>query len=157
MAELRRQDKPPAPGPACEIFRIKGTQRVHFWCLSDDIWGVWTHWGNNRTNPCTGESKETCEGHAKEWPLRWKGYLCVFDVFRGKLGFYELTPGAAQQIERQTTAGQTLRGRVLICSRSSEGKGSRARVEVQPYLTDLTRLPDARDPELYLRQLWKCN
>lgn len=157
MADLRRQNTPPKPGPACEILRLNGPERRTFYVLSESVWGVWTHWDSRskRSVPCTGESAADCEGHKNQMPSRWKGYLCVLDVFRGRVAFLELTPGGAAQLALQTKTNESLRGSVLIGSRTSAGKGSRVRFEVQSYVRDDEILPPARDPEEYLRALWK--
>lgn len=154
MGDLRRDDVPPPAGPEAEIVRIKSANPHWFVILSASLWGVWTHWNGKRSEPCTGDTKLVCEGHKREYPLRWKGYLYCYSHEHRKHVFLELTPVAAQSILDQLPTGENLRAYRLEMKRSSDAKGSRLKATVHPPLRKPDELPKAEDPERHLWKLW---
>jgi len=86
MSAPRRDNVPPRLGPTLKIFRLKKNQTGTFGVFGSQIHGFWTHWAGMCSEPCT-EPVDKCEGHAREWPLRWKGYLHVYYQERAEEGF----------------------------------------------------------------------
>jgi hypothetical protein len=182
MGALNRQDVPPKPGPAMEIFRVSAGTNFKGTILSESLWGVWTHWDGYRTRECTakfvyddgGENAgqvesirdqgirlldhptgdTECRGHIARWPLRWKAYLYVFNQGLRKCGFIELTPLAGQEILRQAPASKNLRGLHLTVGRSGNGNKTKCWVELTKGVISEAELPKPQDPEDTLRCLW---
>lgn len=156
MAELNRQDTPPAPGPRAKIYRVKTTTRQIFQVLSPVWWGVYVHWNGKTTEECTGNSKVVCEGHKRGFPVKWRGYLhCLHLNNDGEPCFVEFTPDGAAQIEQQRTEGSTLRNYRIDVSRTSNSKGARYRCVLLEPIGNGANLPLAKDPETELRKLWQ--
>ena len=181
METLNRQNVPPKPGPREEIFRVKPTTGFRGQIISHNLWGVWTHWDGYRTRECTArvvlpdEPQPTdeeggndvhpsmqappmqgtkCRGHLAKWPLRWKGYLHVYDASTKKFGFLEITPGAAEQLLRQVPSDGNLRGLLLRIDRHGTSIRSKCTVELTRPAGGSDNLPDPADPEETLRALW---
>ena len=152
MEPLNRQDKPPEPGPEREIVRVSPGNPFSGQILSASLWGCYTHWDGFRTRECT-EPVENCAGHQSSLPLRWKGYLHVWDSRHGSFVFLEITPAAAKEILRLAPSNEPLRGLVLGMKRSGSSIKGRLEVSICRGL-NLDRLPKPEDPEPILRKLW---
>lgn len=150
----RRDDQIPEGGAATIIRRIKGRSARRYTILSGKVYGYWAHWNGYYTSACTDESGETCEGHKRKWPLKWRGYLHVRDWLTGELVHLELPGGAARQIKSQTIQGQDLRGLVLEVFRTSEAKHSHCRVMVHLGTIPADDLPADKDPTDDVGKLW---
>ena len=180
-AALNRQDTPPKPGPAVLVWRVEPGVGFRGQICSESLWGVWTHWDGYRTRECTAKyvhvdekgkpvnkpdesdeeasqknatAKTSCRGHAANHPLRWKGYLYVWNGVLREYGFLELTPAAAEELLRQAPKDGALRGLLLRVDRAGNSMKSRLVVELTKSATDLTTLPQPQDPEATLRKLW---
>lgn len=151
--QLRRQDKPPKPGPEVEVIRCEGGAGVRVQVVSDSIWGVWTHWDGHRSRECTGED-DNCIGHRSKWATRWKGYLHVWCPFRKAFCFLEITPMAAAEILRLLGGSPSMRGMHLRLDRVGGNKRAKIAVELTKGLGDVTILPEPLSPESVLRKLW---
>lgn len=152
MVPLRTQHHPPQPGPRDEVRRIAGGHEAHYVILSPSFWGVWTHWHDGRTSPCT-EPKDDCPGCRDNSPQRWKGYLYVWSTNEKKCLFLELTPLAAQLLQQQADPNQSLRG---LSYQIGRGRGSKARLRVQRQYgrAPEEQLPPHKDPSTVLQTLW---
>lgn len=151
----RTDATPPAPGPRDEIIRLKNANVRRFVILSAEVTGIWSHWDGERSVGCTGTDKDDCEGHRKEWPLRWKGYLHVIDSYTSKPGFLEVTPGCAKALLTFFGTSRSMRGYNLKVWRSSDKKGSRLLCEVGQPVAALEALPSERDPYPSVARLWE--
>jgi hypothetical protein len=148
---IDRQDRPPKPGPAFEIVRLRASQRIVISCLGE-LWGVYTHWNGRCSEPCFKDHKK-CPGHRRGLPRRWKGYLHASNHVNWEEFFLELTPLAASCLLAQCPKQVPLRGQQLEIVR---GKGDRARlaVTVLPSHGPGVQLPKAKDPYPLLAKLW---
>jgi hypothetical protein len=152
MQPLNRQDIPPAAGPAMWIVRLKANEKLHCTILSEHLWGIMVHWNGRNTEPCTGDEL-SCSGHQRKLPLRWKGYLHVWDHHKRTDKFLELTPTAARMLLDQVETEFPLRGQRVEIARMN-GDNARLRVSVQARINEGFKLPDEKDPEETLRKLW---
>lgn len=152
MQPLNRQNRPPDPGPEMLILRLRAGQRIVATILSKALWGVWTHWAGKRSEPCFGD-KADCPGHKRGLPLRWKGYLHVFDHTKKKEGFLELTPVSAESLLDQVGNDSPLRGERIQVIRGG-GDKARLTVELLAAIKEGVVLPPEKDPEKTLRALW---
>lgn len=156
MANLRRAGEPPPAGEYIPVWRLKGKSPLTAIVLSPAVWAYWTHWVNGRTLPCTSKDHENCNCPLNGEPQRWKGYLYVQEL-SGKLGFVELTPAQARQMESQVNPGETYRGMCFKFFRSSDGKGSRAYALREKHVSrDPDTLRPDKDPAKLLLKLWNA-
>lgn len=180
-APLNRQDNPPKPGPRHELWRVEPPNGFAGQIVSEAIWGVWTHWDGYRTRECTakvvdpadevataeiGDSSDnesmqapamngtSCRGHAAKWPLRWKGYLHVWNSIAKSYGFLEITPAAAEELLRQAPKTGSLRGLLLVMKRHGTSIRSKIQVQLSAPAGVSDKLPHPQDPEETLRALW---
>lgn len=154
MLDLNRQDLPPTGGPEMLVYRLKAGQSIDAIIISKALWGVYTHWNGRTSEPCY-QAKGKCPGHKRGLPVRWKGYLHVWDVKKKRQCFLELTPTSAQDLLDALGVGQ-MRGQRIVIARQN---GDKARLTVNVfgedrYQCDLTKLPDPRDPYRTLAKLW---
>lgn len=151
---LNTRNDPPRPGPDMSIVRLRAGQKVTVVVLSKQIWGCYTHWAGRYSTPCYAD-KSRCPGHKQGLPLRWKGYLHVWDYNIRDDYFLELTPTACHNLLDQVGRGMDLRCQRLMIER---GKGDKARLYVSvqtPHdkISDKP-LPEAKDPFKTLCRLW---
>lgn len=153
---IRRDDVVPRIGPEVPILRILGSATRTYEILSPRIQGFWSHWDGQKTVACVGELPEQCVNCLKKFPLRWKGFLNVWDFARSADAFLELTPYAATSIGNQLGKGESLRGMRLNIRRTSDATRAHLRVELLPALGIDTGRPQWREAEPYVRELWGC-
>lgn len=154
MANLNTCHFPPSPGPKSLIRRLKAGEKFNF-ILLGNLWGCWTHWAGNKSEPCTGE-KQDCVGHRKGLPVRWKGYLHVVNQETRQLEFLEVTPLSADQLLEIVGRDQPLRGN-RIHVRRGEGTKARLTITILAAATAINPgivLPPGEDPSGTLRRLW---
>lgn len=153
---VRRDDVVPRIGPEVPIIRIMGSSPRTYEILSPRIEGFWSHWDGNKTVACVGETPQDCVNCLKRFPLRWKGFLNVWDFSRSCDAFLELTPFAAASIGNQLAKDQSLRGLRISIRRTSDSKRAHLRVELLPAIGADTGRPMHREAEPYVRELWGC-
>ena len=153
MAEYREAALPPNPGPRDHVLRVRAGEEHCFISCSPALWGVWTHWIAERTEPCIVPKAE-CRGCQKQAPLRWKGYLHVYDTGTKLPCFLELTPVVAKDLLTLASPNADLRG---LSFRISRGRGGKAHLRVAwaGGRYNGTDLPEARDPKDVLTVLWQ--
>lgn len=153
MTELRTSNEPPSPGPRDHVVRVKAGEEHTFISCSSALWGVWTHWINDRTEPCILPAVE-CNGCKKQAPVRWKGYLHCYDTAGRRSVFLELTPATAQQLIELSKPNTDLRGLSFRISRGNGGK-AHLRVAWAGGRYAVNDLPPSRDPKQVLTILWQ--
>lgn len=153
MDELNRDDRPPKPGPALPIRRVKADSVAVYTCFSRAIWGCWTHWNGSCTEPCM-KNKSRCNGCRRGMPKRWKCYLHVWDHWHEDECFNELTPLATRMLESLVGIGHTLRGIVYKAKRSKGANNGRLTVTVEDSPVNQSKLFEPKDPMITLRKLW---
>lgn len=110
--------------------------------ITSDRWkGVYTHYFDERTRPCTG-NELNCDGCYRKLAKRWKAYLCGAILPYGKMVIVELTQGAMQGCPEIIDRTTHLRGRVLEMWRAGTSKTSPVKVKLQPMQSNLF-VPDA--------------
>jgi hypothetical protein len=150
---LNRDDRVPLPGPSIPVIRVDESVNKVVTVLGHAIVGFWTHWTGVRTAPCRNHD-EKCDGCARQWPKRWKGYLHVLDHVLGRDGFVEVTPVVAELIRSTLADRVDMRGVRMTLRRSPGGKKGRLLVSFLPDWESPATLPPAKDPELVLLRLW---
>lgn len=116
--------------------------------LSTDITGVFTHWLEGRTQPCTAPNGCLCQSSALS--SRWKGYIAAALATNAKVVLVEMSAEAAGLIvpaTRHLEAGG-LRGHRIRLSRDRRRKGG----AIVARITSVERYPDrAMPPDLDVR------
>lgn len=153
MKRLNRVDIPPVRPGCFFVLRLKGEEKRVFSICSAKIFGVETHWTKQGTRPCVLPHSE-CQGHVNGDPLRWKGYLHVFDHKERAYVMLELTPRAANMLIEQTPNRPSLRGTRIQVARSRSGKG-RLVVDILPPAMHLNDLAPEESPVRSLLNLWE--
>lgn len=151
MSDLNRDDRPPRIPKTMHLRRLKAGERFHGILLAP-LWGVWTHWNGNRSEPCF-KKKVSCPGHRKGLPSKWKGYFHVWNLLERAEEFLEVSPVAADQILDCLTTGHPARGHRVTILRGN-GTKARLKVEVNESVPDAESLPQPKDPNKTLRRLW---
>jgi len=153
MWHFNEQGQAPKPGPSLPIVRVTDAARHIFTVFSPAVWGVWTHWDGRRSVPCM-LPVETCPFHRRQLPLRWKGYVHVFDHNERQQSYLELTPAGVQMLQTQLAPGESLRGILLNVERSKGGPKGRLIIEVKPNHAPSSQLTEEKHPREALTSLW---
>lgn len=156
MSDNVRGALPPAPKIRMEIVRVTSHESHTFICYSKAIWGQYVHWYARRTHECTQDKTKVCEGCAKGWPTKWKGYLHVQNIAASWNGFLEITDTAFLLIDKQLGDNKNLRGLRFRLSRTKGGPKGRYLVEVYTDRIPDAELPIEKDPYDTLKYLWSC-
>lgn len=148
----------PKPGPSHIVVQLDAGDMIDGVILSEEYFGVMVHWNDSagkrgRSEPCTKED-QTCSGCENKRPVRWKGYLHVYDLLRKRDCFVELTPATGEQIDLQRSPGIPLRGQRIRLKRGDKGKRTRVQVEILPFQGDLSNLPEEKNPMPIMETLW---
>lgn len=152
MPQLNRQDQPPRGGPEMWILRLKAKQSRTLAILSVSLWGTWTHWNGQCSEPCFVE-KKACSGCKRGLPKRWKGYLHCWDYHEKREVFLELTPMAADAVLVQCGEGAPLRRNRIQMARG-DGDNTRLKVTILSAVPLDVLLPEPKDPKKTLEKLW---
>lgn len=107
-------------------------------CLvTSERWqGVYTHYLDGRTRPCTG-SELDCDGCYRKLARRWKAYLCAVGFGSGRRCIVELTQGAMESCPQVIDRTVNLRGRRIILSRDGNSKNGPVRCRLEASAADL--------------------
>lgn len=130
--------------------------------LSPKYYGVFTHWWEKRTVPCTGRPNargviEGCHLDHKIAGTNWQAWLCVQSVKNRKAFFTAVTMSAFRDCP-QLLAGQGhLRGMVARFWRYGVDKNSRLGLKIDPHLFSTWTIPDPVDTMVFLENLWGKN
>lgn len=150
---LNREDQPPRAGPVLPILRVRAGELLPCTVLSTNLWGCWTHWAGDRSEPCL-LPKIGCPGCKRGLPKRWKGYLHIYSHSHNREGFLELTPASAEQLELQCPDQGQYRGLRIDAKRSPGGNRGRLNLSILRRLEETSHLPPPKDPMKTLNFLW---
>jgi len=133
--------------------KVGSTTRV---IITSEKWqGVYTHYFDCRTRPCTG-SELDCDGCFKKLSRRWKAYLCGALMPNGRKVIVELTHGAMQGCPELVQTRESLRGRRLAISRNGTARNSSVRCTLEPSTSELF-IPEPFDLMAALCKVWGVN
>lgn len=147
--------EPPRPGPELRLVRLREKERGTFVVLGP-LWGCYTHWNGQRSEPCFGDSK-SCPGHRRGLPVRWKGYLHVIWTEKREECFLEVTPLAAGDLLNVIGGKDAPMRGVRVQIERGAGNKARLRVTLLPAMPKTDHLPQSKDPEEILKDLWNRN
>jgi hypothetical protein len=145
----------PRPGPAYSIVRLGGNQKIECYVCSPFIWGLLTHWIKRGKKGYAVECKApagNCLCDNETLPVRWRGYIHVYDVSRNCECFVELTPGVGEQMLAGQEERKSFRGMKVKIERTAKDNG-RLNVTVFPYASIPAGLPESKDPRPYVLKL----
>jgi hypothetical protein len=111
--------------------------------LCSNWFGCYTHWVD-RSKYCS--NNRNCALCAANLPRRWKGFLPVILSSNSAPRIVELTPRTAGQLRTHVKAGQLLRERELIFTRTKPEKNSPVAVQVSEGFSRHRFVPPAFDP-----------
>jgi len=149
---LRRQDVPPDKAGHLWIRRLGAEERITITILSATLWGCWTHWNGRSSEQCDEDEKK-CHGHRRGYPLRWKGYLHVYNHKENCQEFIELPPGAARCLLATVDESTNLRGQRCDIKRM-KGRKTRLEISWRQAAADRDALPKEKSPHETLKALW---
>jgi hypothetical protein len=155
MSRLRRQDNPPERGPNHFVRRLKAREEATFTILSEHFWGTWVHWDGARTTPCESDD-DSCPGHRRGLPCKWKGWLCCHNHDNRNMEFLEFTRVAARCLLEQLEKGASLRAYRLVVKRGC-GDKTKVKVTVLPPMQTRDAIAPGVDPQETLEILWEMN
>jgi hypothetical protein len=137
------------------VEQLAASERQQWRIWSKCIWGVWTHYHDDKsTSPCYKDHTR-CKGGHDPVSLRWKGYVMGWCFKLNRPAFVQLTQASVDAWTNQLAEGTPIRGQTLLISRTAK-KNGRLVIEVQPYQTvDPSSVPPDCDPRASLYNLWK--
>lgn len=123
-------------------------------CISTSVVGVWTHYIDGRTVPCTLPSG-SCRCRPEKLAKRWRGYLATWQPREDKRYLVELTADAYRHTNVDL-ADMTLelRGLLINLSRAGRSKRSPVRVNFTTATYALPDLPPEPDVRAALERIW---
>jgi len=121
---------PSSKGQFIPVLSPKSVQPVHGIITSERWHGVYTHFQNERTGPCTGTELD-CEGCFRKRPRRWKAYLAGVTFGTGRKCVIELTQGAMESCPELIRRDVNLRGRKIVLWRANPSKQAPVRVRLE--------------------------
>jgi hypothetical protein len=147
---------PPPEGNQPKLIKIASPKwgiPIRMVILSDSCVGVWTHHYDKRTRPCMGKQGR-CEGHDRNIPARWKGYLAALEPTHGRLYLAELTHGCVQQCPALYSEESSLRGMLILLERTAKAPNSKVFVELTAPKVSSVNLTAAFDVRAALHRIW---
>lgn len=149
------RDDNPSPRPrVIPLEKILGNDIHQVVILSNWVHGFWTHWMDDRTQPCLNDER-LCPGHLRKAPLKWNGYLHVFDPRSQKNYFIELTDFAWEGFRKQLGERKCLHGLSITVRREKGHKRSPLAITLTGELPSHKKLPFGSDPLPTLKRVWK--
>jgi len=136
------------------IRAAKNGSPIYFYCLSDELLTVMTHWHDRRTVPCTGPDAGCICGVLQVSHNRY-GYLAAWDDDATRLCIVEVTANAVR--ESRTSLDllfESLRGRRMKLFRRGNNWNSPILVEPAIWKEPSCELPPAFDLREALSRIW---
>ena len=156
MAEDRVRGKlPPTERRDMEVRRILNSQSTTYVCFSEAVYGQWIHWFGGRSHECTSD-KKACNGCARNWAGKWRGYLHVQAWGDDDDCFIEITTRAWHLLDKQIPKKENLRGVQFRIYKTKGGPKGRFVVEVLERRAEVATLRQEKDPYPTLKFLWSC-
>lgn len=122
--------------------------------VSRRLTGVWTHYVEPRTVPCTRATGQ-CICIQDQLGARWRGYLSVRAGQDGMLYLVELTPDAIRHCRVDfDNPDLDLRGCRLALYRAAKTKRAPVRVEIERVAAVPDQLPPEPDVKAALIRIW---
>lgn len=129
--------------------------------LSQGVVGVWTHYWQGRTHPCThqpkadGQEEIVCHVPHELSSLRWQGWLAIQKPYGpAKSYFVAITSGSVEECPGLVNPKYNLRGMNLVLRRSTESKQSKLLASLGLGLHDGRMFPESPCVKTFLERLW---
>lgn len=145
-------NRPPSAGPELFVLRLKGDEFFTFTIWSEEITGMWTHWGKGKSEPHYVD-EDNCPGCNARRPRRWKGFIHAYCFEKKQEVLVELTPSSAKSLLDQLGAKASLRGNRIQVKRT-KGANGRLLISVLTACPNPQDLPPAKDPKASILKLW---
>jgi len=148
-------EAPPRGNVYIPVVSPRPNQQLHLLITSDRWKGVWTHYFDERTRPCTGTELD-CDGCFRKLARRWKAYFCGVLPVSGKNCIIELTHGAMQSCPALLDKSASFRGRRLTLFRKNAARNAPVCVRLEGAAVDLF-VPPSFDLLKALCNVWGIN
>jgi hypothetical protein len=145
-------DPPPEDRKFVPIISPKGSESVRGIIVSHRMYGVWTHYLERRTVPCTGH-QGLCQECEDKVPRRWKGYVGIWLPGACRYAIAEITADAARHCPDIKAKGCNLRGCLIRVFRIGAHKNAPCRVELAPP-PKASIVPREFDVQMSLYRIW---
>lgn len=154
--EFRIESRPSGvdTGFGWSIVRTPSDTGLGLVIVSDDIFGVRTHYFLNRTMPCM---RRGCPACAAGRLSRWSGYLLAVRIGGGEKVVFEFTPAAVPTFDAEYGERKTLRGLHIIATRASKRENAKVMVAVKGLHANAHKLPPSQDVWPILSHIWGIN
>jgi len=151
---IERIDSPPDEGSenAYPILRTPAAKPIAGVTTSPNLIGLYTHYANNRTIPCTGKAE--CDFCNAGFSRRWHGYLGLILSPGLRHVIFEMTSTAAHQLKPYVQIYMTLRGCHLTASRPNGKPNGRVVLQTKRVDELQYRIPDPIDVWSILCHIW---
>lgn len=153
IGPIQWSDILPKRGPRfIPVLSPKGGSKVVAVITSETWKGVYTHYYEQRTRPCTG-SEIDCEGCYRKLARRWKAYLCGVLPLTGSPVVVELTQGAMESCPGFIEKGKNYRGQKITLWRRNAAKNAPVHCRLEGLETNHP-IPSPFDLMEALCQIW---
>lgn len=142
---LHFQNEPPVDprGNNLTLMRCPPNKSIQGIITCHDLVGTRTHFFHGRTVPCDDTACPACEVGIS-W--RWHGYVSLFCERTIRTILFEFTARAAEPLTQYRKAYSSLRGCLMIASRSNSAGNSRVNIRTKP--ADLEKITLPPEPNL---------
>jgi len=132
----------------------KSGQPIYFYCLSDELLTVMTHWHDGRTVPCVGPDAGCVCGSLSVSHNRL-AYLAAWDDVATRLCIVEVTANAVRESAAYfNLAFESLRGKYLKLFRRGEKWNSPILIDLAIWQEPSCELPAMFDLREVLARIW---
>lgn len=139
-------------GPPIKVVKIRPNNPVRGFFLSDQVYGVKTHWMAGRTKPCIGVANG-CDGCKTGMQIRPKGYMAIVLDNSGVVYLLEITEKAFDNNLR-LCATSGLRGLYFEARRIGPNINSGLDITIFDNKKPAKPLPDDIDVKTVLCRIW---
>jgi len=134
----------------------KSGKPIYFYCLSDQLLTVLTHWHDRRTVPCVGADAGCICGALQVSHIRL-AYVAAWDDAAQRLCIVEVTANAIRESKSSfDLTFESLRGKYMKIFRRGNKWNSPILVDLACYQAPSCELPPAFDLREVLSRLWNA-
>lgn len=146
-------DRPPSESELfIPIYSPKHQAPVNLIIVGPELRGVYTHFVDKRTRPCTVK-EGNCIECGRNFPRRWKGYVAGYDPNRSRYALGEVTAEAFRKCPQLELQKGQLRGMRIRIERINAHNNAPCRASLSPGIQGAF-IPEPFDIATALYRVW---